>query len=234
MDSRTPPAATGLPRPQLCIFDLDGTLIDSLRDIAEALNECLELLGIPQQPFDDYRYQVGEGVPTLCARAIGQTHPHLLKRLIELARPRYRARPMRHTRPYAGVPELVRSLSQDGIKLAVLSNKPDDMTRRIVRQFWPDGEFEWVQGYVEERFRKPDPHHVHELCAAAGVEARHACMIGDTPTDVLTARVAGCRCIAVTWGFRTRADLQQAGAEFIVDNPAQVLSLIRGAAAGVP
>ncbi len=86
--------------PKACIFDLDGTLVDSLRDIAEALNDCMALLGIAPRPVSDYRYLVGEGVPTLCRRAIGKTHPLMVTRLTELARAFYRVRPLKHTKPF--------------------------------------------------------------------------------------------------------------------------------------
>ena len=136
-----PPAVK---RPALCIFDLDGTLVDSLRDIAEALNECLGLLGLPTHPIDRYRHMVGEGIPKLCERAVGASHPHLVNRLIELARPRYRTRPLRHSRPYPGVVELVERLRQVGLRLSVLSNKPHDMTVSMIEALWPDGRRLWT------------------------------------------------------------------------------------------
>jgi phosphoglycolate phosphatase len=177
--------------PELCIFDLDGTLLDSLRDIAEALNECLELLGLRSHPIDRYRYMVGEGVPKLCERALGETRPELVSRLAELARPRYRVRPLRHTRPYAGVVEMTETLRQRGVKLAVLSNKPHALTVQVIRAFWPEDTFDIIQGYVEEDRRKPDPHYVRRICGALSVSPGRTCVIGDTPTDIETARRAG-------------------------------------------
>jgi phosphoglycolate phosphatase len=212
--------------PALCIFDLDGTLVDSLRDIAEALNECLELLGLPPQPIDRYRYMVGEGVPKLCERALGPTHPHLVDRLAELARPRYRVRPLRYTRPYPGVGESLQRLRRGGMKLAVLSNKPHEMTVGMVRTFWPDGIFDRIQGYVDERHRKPDPHYVLRICRELGVSLSRTCVIGDTPTDVETARRSGAAGVGVCWGFRSRADLAEAGADCLVDDPAELVEML--------
>ncbi len=209
--------------PKLVILDLDGTLVDSLRDIGESVNECLELLGLPVFPIDRYRYMVGEGVPALCRRALNGAHPHYLNRLIELTRSRYRTRILEHTRPYAGVVELVAGLTRLGCALAVLSNKPHAMTVQITRQFFSESVFKHIQGYVREEHRKPSPHHVFALCAALGIAPEDTCLVGDTPTDVETARNAGARVIAVTWGFRTRADLEAARAEIIVDAPQQVL-----------
>lgn len=212
--------------PTLCIFDLDGTLVDSLRDIAEALNECLELLGLPPRPVGDYRHMVGEGVPKLCERAVGGTHPHLVHRLAELARARYRVRQLRHTRPFAGVPELLQELQRRGVRLAVLSNKPHEMTLEIVRAFWPDNTFDRVQGYIDAPHRKPDPHYVHLICKEIGVTPSETCMIGDTPTDIETARRAGVVSLGVTWGFRTRDDLTQAGAVRLADKPSETLTAL--------
>ncbi|MBU0641233.1 MAG: HAD family hydrolase [Planctomycetes bacterium] len=208
--------------PKACIFDLDGTLVDSLRDIAEALNECLELLGVPGYPMDRYRYMVGEGVPKLCERALGQTHPHLVKRLAELARPRYWVRPLRYTRPFPGVTELIGRLRAAHVKTAILSNKPHDMVLRMVRTFWPDGEFDSVYGYLEEELRKPHPHYVLRICAELGVQPAEVWMIGDTPTDIEAALRSGVLPVGVTWGFRPRCDLEAAGAAHIVDRPDQI------------
>ncbi len=208
--------------PKACVFDLDGTLVDSLRDIAEALNECLELLGLPTYPVERYRYMVGEGIPKLATRAVGKTHPHLVGRLAELARARYRVRPLRHTKPYDGVNELIGRLRAGKIKLAVLSNKPDEMTRRVVRRFWPDGVFAQVYGYISEPHRKPDPYYLLRICEELAVTPAETWMIGDTPTDVETAHRAGALSLGVTWGFRTRAELAAAGADRVIDDPAEV------------
>lgn len=210
-------------QPLAYIFDLDGTLIDSLRDIAESINAGLELLGLPPRPVDDYRYLVGEGVPMLCRRLLGETHPHYLGRLAELGRAQYRLRPLRHTRPYVGVCDVIGRLSRSATRLAVLSNKPHELTRLCVEAFWPEGVFHHVAGYVEERLRKPNPESVHRICEALRVAPAETCLVGDTPTDVETARNAGAQCIAVTWGFRTRADLLAAGATRIIDHPGELL-----------
>lgn len=212
-----------LPTPRACILDLDGTLVDSLRDIAESLNHCLALLGLPAHDVDRYRYMVGEGVPMLCRRAIGQSHPHLVARLAELARAHYRTRALRHTRPYPGVPELVERLRRRAVRLAVLSNKPHDLTVRVVAAFWPDGTFERVYGYVEEIHRKPSPVYVTRICQELGVPPMDTWVVGDTPTDIQTARAAGAVPVGVAWGFRTRADLEGAGATRIVDRPDELL-----------
>jgi phosphoglycolate phosphatase len=215
-----------LPRPAAIVFDLDGTLVDSLRDIGESLNWCLELLGVDARPISSYQYMVGEGVPTLCRRAIGPSHPHLVDRLIELARPLYRTRVVVHTRPYPGIADLVAALRERGVPLGVLSNKPHDLTLRVIDAFWPDGTFAARQGYVDERYRKPSPHHLLEMCAVLGASPATTWLVGDTPTDIATAKAAGAVPIGVTWGFRTRDDLLSAGAKHLIDAPAALLTLL--------
>jgi phosphoglycolate phosphatase len=207
--------------PAMCIFDLDGTLIDSLQDIAESVNDCLALLGLPPRAVADYRYLVGEGIPTLAQRAIGRAQPLLVARLTELARARYRVRPLRHTQPYPGICELIQRLRDAGVPLAVLSNKPHEMTLRIVRSFWP-GSFDAIQGYVEEDLRKPNPFYALRICEQLHVRPAETWVIGDTPTDVETARRAGAIALGVTWGFRTRADLEAAGADCIISEPLEL------------
>ena len=206
----------------LLIFDLDGTLVDSLQDIAESLNFCLELLGLPTYAVANYRYMVGEGIPKLCERAVGQTHPHLVARLAELARAVYRTRAVQHTRPYPGIPALIHRLGAQGIKLAVLSNKPHELTIRVVEAFWPRGCFAAIYGYIEDENRKPSPVYLRRICAELGIAPAAVWLVGDTPTDIETARAAGAIGIGVTWGFRSRADLAAAGAWRIVDHPDQL------------
>ncbi len=211
-----------LPEPRVCIFDLDGTLVNSLRDIAESLNSCLDLLGLPTHLVDSYRYMVGEGIPKLCQRAVGASHPHLVQRLGELARASYRTRALCHTRPYPGVSELIDRLRVRKIRLGVLSNKPHDLTVRVVQAFWPKPTFDVVCGYVDEEHRKPSPVCLRRMCEQLGVAPADTWLVGDTPTDIETARAGGAVAIGVTWGFRTRADLEAAGAQRIVDRPEEL------------
>lgn len=213
-----------LPPPELCVFDLDGTLVDSLRDIAESANYALDLLGRAPRAVETYRFHVGEGLARLCDRVLGSERPDLVPRMLELAAAHYRTRPLRHTRPYARVPEAVRRVAAAGARLAVLSNKPHDMTLRIMAELWPGGGFACVQGFTEGAPRKPDPHHLLRMCSQFAVPAERTWLVGDTPTDVETARRAGAVCIGVTWGFRTRADLAAAGCATIIDTPDELLA----------
>ncbi|MGE3182057.1 MAG: HAD family hydrolase [Phycisphaerae bacterium] len=214
------------PPPRAILFDLDGTIVDSLLDIANACNHCLELLGLPPRPIDDFRHLVGEGIPKLCQRAIGSTHPHLLGRLEELMRARYRAVPLVHTAPYAGIEAVVESLVARGMPLGVLSNKPHELTVKVTAAFWTAQSFPWVQGYDGEAYRKPDPYHLLRYANEQGIAPAEIWLVGDTPTDIETARRAGANCIAVTWGFRPRGELEESGATWLIDRPHELLEFL--------
>ncbi|MCA9242974.1 MAG: HAD-IA family hydrolase [Phycisphaerales bacterium] len=214
MPARKPPA--------LCVFDLDGTLIDSLRDIANAVNASLALFGRTPWPLEAVQTMVGEGVPVLCRRAMPDAPESDVQRLIELTRGRYRAFAMEHTRPYLGIKEMVQRLAATGAKLGVLTNKPHGISCRIVRALWPNGEFAQVEGYVREAARKPNAGTLLRMAETAGVSIGETVLIGDTPTDVKTAANAGSRVLAVTWGFRGRAELEAAGAREFVDRPEEI------------
>jgi phosphoglycolate phosphatase len=208
--------------PAAIVFDLDGTLIDSLGDIASALNARLKLLGLPQRNLTELRYMVGEGFPRLCERAIGETAPELVPRLIELARVHYRTRLVEESHPYAGIRELIDSLAETDIPLCVLSNKPHPLTERIVKILWPEQPFRLVFGHGTRFERKPDPGRLLQICTDLGVALQQTWMVGDTPTDILTAQAAGTIGIGVTWGFRTSDELVASGAQYIVEHPSEL------------
>ncbi len=209
-------------RPAGLIIDLDGTLADSLHDIAGAMNHCLALLGLPGRPEPEYRFLVGEGIENLCRRALPPAEGAYLSRLIELVRTHYRCRCVVHTRPYEGIVAALERLRAANVALAVLSNKPHDMTVRIVARFWPEGYFATVCGHREPLRRKPDPGVARQICDAMRLPPEQVWLVGDTPVDVQTARALGTRCVGVTWGFRPRADLEAAGADFLIAKPAEL------------
>lgn len=208
-----------IPTPAACVFDLDGTLVDSIRDVADALNHGLSLLGLPEYTVAECQAMVGDGVPMLCQRALGGNHAALAARLAELVRAEYRTCAVRHSRPYAGIEQLIATLRSAGIPLAVLSNKPHELTERVVRAFWPGDTFRQVRGYTHEHLRKPAPDALLQICDALGVSPAKTWMIGDTATDIETARAAGAVSIAVSWGFRSPDELRPAGPDRLFDTP---------------
>lgn len=211
---------------QAVIFDLDGTLADSLRDLAEAMNLALADFKQPTHSIDAYRTFVGEGVDTMVRRAaIAGSSPQTLKAIADTYRAHYARLDHPHTKPYAGIPELLDGLRAAKVKLAVLSNKRDDFTRALVtKQFsrWP---FVDVRGEREGVPRKPDPTAAYELALALNVLPANIAFVGDTAVDVNTAKNAGMRSVGCVWGFRGREELATAGARHIIESPLELLSL---------
>lgn len=206
---------------RLVIFDLDGTLLDTIGDLAVACNAVLAARGLPQHTYDRYRYFVGNGIMRLVERAL----PEELRTPATVAAVRadfvkyYTEHIDIHTVPYAGIPELLAELARRGILLAVASNKFHAGTEKLVRRFFPDISFAAVLGQRDGVALKPDPTVVEEILAATGVAHDKAVFVGDSGVDMRTAAAAGVRSVGVTWGFRDRAELSDAGAWRIIDRP---------------
>jgi phosphoglycolate phosphatase len=202
------------------LFDLDGTLVDTLADIAGAMNHALVTHGHRAHGLDVYRRVVGEGVLRLAERVLEEQGAPIgdAPQLVETYRPYYRAHILDASRPYPGIPELLDLLVGRGTPVAVLSNKPDEPTRQIVGALFPNVPWVVVHGERAGFPRKPDP---TVALAIAGSRAPASCsFVGDTPIDVATARAAGMRAVGVAWGFRPVSEL--AGADVIVHDPLEL------------
>jgi phosphoglycolate phosphatase len=208
------------------IFDLDGTLLDSLNDIGGAMNDTLTARGFPVHPIDAYLRMVGEGVDMLALRALPKDANVDLAQFIEAYRARYAERMERHTKPYDGVPALLDALTARGVKMAVLSNKREDFTVELVRRQLPHWPFVEVRGERSGVPRKPDPQAALALATALGLTPADCAFVGDTPIDVKTAVNAGMLPVGVLWGFRTRDELAAAGARHTLTNPGELLALL--------
>lgn len=213
---------------RLLIFDLDGTLLDTIGDLAVACNAMLALRGLPQHGYDDYCRFVGNGIMRLVERALPE--PLRSPENVALARADfiryYTAHIDIHTRPYEGIPELLAELARRGVRLAVASNKFQAGTALLVDRFFPAVRFEAVLGQREGVPLKPDPAVVGEILALTGVPREETLFVGDSGIDILTARAAGVRSAGVSWGFRDRAELLEAGADRIVDRAEQLLEML--------
>ncbi len=210
------------------IFDLDGTLVDSLGDIASAMNEVLERHGFPTHPLAAYRRFVGDGMERLVRRALPPVDEAVVERVLRDMRATYARHALRTTRPYPGVPELLDRLSAAGVGLAVLSNKPHEPAVAMVRALLPRWPFAAVQGAVPGRPRKPDPAGALDLVRRLGVAPEGCLLVGDTPTDMATARAAGMVPVGVLWGFRPESELRRAGARFLIRRPLELLGVLEG------
>jgi phosphoglycolate phosphatase len=208
------------------IFDLDGTLADTLEDIGAAMNEALRRLGQPTHPPDAYREFVGEGVNKLAQAALPPDQHDLVARAVSEFRAHYVAHLVDRTRPFPEIPTALDALVERGIKLAVLSNKLDAMTRRIVELCFGRWPFHPVFGEREGVPKKPDPSGALEIASALGVAPPRMAMVGDTAIDIRTARAAGMLAVGVTWGFRPREEVAEAGADAVVGTPRELLEIL--------
>ena len=210
------------------IFDLDGTLLDTLADIADSANRVLAGRDCPTHPADAYRQFVGEGLRRLFERALpaDRRRPELVAECVAGFREAYAEHWNVRTRPYDGVPELLDALSARNVMMAVLSNKPDGFTRRCVDEYLSRWRFEAVPGQREGVPRKPDPAGALEIAARLGVATGRFLYLGDSATDMRTARSAGMRAVGAAWGFRSVDELESAGAEAIIQRPIELLPIV--------
>jgi len=211
--------------PQLVLFDLDGTLVDSASDIAAALNAALAELGQPTHPVGVVTSYVGDGAAKLVERAVAPGAEVDSELLLERFRAQYAANVAVHTRPYPGIVETLDGFAAAGRRLAVLTNKPGDLARALLRALALEGRFADVVGDGDGFPRKPAPDAALALCARHAVHPAHAVLVGDGLPDVRLARAAGCRVAAVTWGYTPRALLAAEGPDWIVDEPSALLTL---------
>ncbi len=212
------------------IFDLDGTLLDSLADIGNAANRVLESLDQPTHSLERYRTLVGDGVRVLFQRAFEDTNAgaatdqwlaDCMHRFFHF----YDDECLKETKAYPGIDDLLSELQTHQFALGVLSNKPDGFTKRLVQHYFP-GVFSIVLGQRDEVPRKPDPIGVFEIQTQWSVPCDLIAYVGDTNTDMLTARNSGCFAIGVTWGFRSREELVCSGADVIAENASQLRAQI--------
>ena len=213
---------------QAVLFDLDGTLLDSLKDLADSMNAVLRKRGLPAHPEDAYRAFVGEGMERLVQRALpeGGRSGSLLEECVGEMREEYARRWDRTTRPYPGIPDLLDALVARSLPIAVLSNKPHEFTRACVARLLPRWSFCAVLGAGEEVPPKPAPAGAVAIAARLGVPREAVLFLGDGPTDVLAAIAAGMIPVGALWGFRSEAELRAAGARLLLRHPLDLLPLL--------
>lgn len=211
------------------IFDLDGTLLNTLEDLADGGNWVCRQKGWPEHPTQAYKYFVGNGIPKLVERFSPPEHRgrEELAETLALFSARYDAHKEDKTAPYPGISHLLKQLKQAGVSVAVLTNKAHPMAREVIDRYFP-GLIPTVQGALPDRPVKPDPTLLHELMEALGADPAHTLFVGDSNVDIRTAKNGGLTGCGVLWGFRTREELLEEGADIIVEDPEQLLKLILG------
>ena len=208
------------------LFDLDGTLLDTIEDLADSLNHILTRYGLPVRTVAEVQQLVGNGIPKLLERAVSPDTPK--ERIAEMYRQFlawYQTHCRVRTGPYQGIPELVDELKRRGFRLAVISNKADPATRELISHFF-GGRFDFVLGATEGRKLKPDRAMIDAALNALSITAGEAVYVGDSQVDIQTARNAGMPCVSVTWGFRSRETLIEGGASSLADTPEDLLQSI--------
>ncbi len=212
---------------RLLIFDLDGTLADTISAIAEAVNMALTSLGMPTRSDEHVRASIGNGARMLCRRTLPENarDDGTIDRMLDAYEAAY-AKTHIHTRfMYPGMAEAIGELHARGYVIAVLSNKQDEYVKNLCGQFFPSGLLLTAMGQRADIPIKPDPAPGLEICRLAGISPRETAMIGDGDTDIQMALAAGMTPVSVSWGFRSREQLNEAGGKIFVDSPAELITL---------
>ncbi len=212
---------------KLIAFDLDGTLADTLADLAAAMNYALSEQGLSTYPVDDYRYLVGNGVDKLIRDAMADGYSPEGAVQVKAAFQRYYADHCRdYTTAYDGLSALLKKLDDEGYMTAVLSNKPDRFVPEILTALYPDHTFTYASGQQEGIPRKPAPDALERLIARCGVGKSEVLYVGDSNVDVMFAHGAGVKVCGVSWGFRGAEELREAGADVIANSAEELYACI--------
>jgi phosphoglycolate phosphatase len=216
--------------PELIIFDLDGTLLDTIEDLANSVNYALIQHNLPTHAVESYRFFVGNGVNKLLERVLSEdkrTTDYVSMLKVDFLK-HYFAHSEECTRPYPGIPELLAQLQRKGIKLAVASNKMHEATVKLINRFFPEIRFAAILGQRDGFPVKPNPGVLEEIIRIAGVEKEEVLYVGDSGVDVATSFNAKVPFVGVLWGFRPRKELEEVGATDFVENTEELCKMVIG------
>lgn len=214
-----------------CIFDLDGTLTDTLESLTYSVNATLKELGLGQITPDQCKAFVGHGARRLIEdslKAAGDETASKIEEGMEAYGRIFKKNCTYHVKPYDGIVDMLDELKKMGVKLAVLSNKPHLQTKDVVKTFFEDGTFVVVQGQRDDVPRKPDPTGLYMILEELGVSKEECLYIGDSDVDMRTGGFAGVDTIGVPWGFRSKEVLKESGATYIIEKPEKIISIVKG------
>ena len=208
-------------------FDLDGTLVNSIDDLADASNAALAQLGFPTHAVDKYRYFIGDGMRKLIERILpeAERNDEMIDKCHKIFRSFYDKNYLNKTAAYDGIEEMLGKLKQEGYKLVVVSNKVDVMAKRIVEEIFSDV-FDFTSGKVDNLPTKPDPTLTLSIMEEMGLEPFECAFVGDSGMDMKTGVNTGAVPIGVSWGFREKEELLENGAEYIIDAPIHILDVL--------
>lgn len=208
-------------------FDLDGTVIDSLQDIADAVNHTMRHFGLPERTPAELKPHLGWGVGTLMRRILPDFPEERVEEVLAFYKPYYAVHAGDKSRPFPGILPMLERLKGDGLKLAIISNKPDAAVQPLAREWFADT-MSLAVGEIEGVRRKPHPDMLAAAADRLGLALERCLYVGDSEVDVETARNTGIDCVCVTWGFRSREQLVAAGAKVIVDAPEALAAFVEG------
>ncbi len=207
------------------LFDLDGTLLDTLDDLTDSMNAVLTSLDFPSHPANSYKYFVGDGIGTLARRALPKDKqtPETVKQCVEGMLKEYEQRWDHKTKLYEGVAPLLDELAKKDIQIAIFSNKPDPFTQKTVKRFLSGWQFSYVAGALPGVPKKPDPTGALAIAHHLKIPPQGFLYVGDTNTDMLTALAADMYPVAALWGFRSKNELHDAGAKILLEHPLDLM-----------
>lgn len=208
---------------KLVIFDLDGTLLNTISDLGRACNYALEKMNFATHPIQAYAYMVGNGVRNLMKKAQQDADEETIDKLLEYFKEYYNEHCLDTTKPYPGIIELLKTLEEKGVAIAVASNKYQEATDKIISGALPEFKFVAVEGQREGRHRKPDPSILFSILEKYPVSKSEVIYVGDSGVDIECAKRACVESIGVSWGFRSVGELKRANADFIVTQPREIL-----------
>jgi phosphoglycolate phosphatase len=215
---------------KLVIFDLDGTLLNTVEDLGDSCNYILGKYNFPVYPLDSYKYFVGNGVAKLIERALPEAErsPEFIEKLRKEFVEYYSEHSENKTAPYPGIVKMLKDLESKGVKLAVASNKFNSGTQSLVKKYFGDIRFVSVLGQREGIPIKPDPQIVFDIMRKSGVENKSEILyVGDTGTDMKTAVNSGIESVGVLWGFRPRKELEETGAVYLVEEAGEIVKIVQ-------
>ena len=211
---------------KLCVFDLDGTLVNTLHDLADSLNYALKECGLPTLTEERVAAIVGHSIHYMCENAVPPEHLDKAEQVLSIYAARYRDHNLDRSQPYDGMIDALNRIKQAGVTLAIVSNKPHADTVKVVSQLYPSGMFSLVLGRTEKFAVKPAPDSLNFVMDFLGVTPEESVYVGDSDVDVQFAHNAGMRCVSVNWGFRSVEEIRAAGATCITGDPAKLPELV--------
>ena len=210
------------------IFDLDGTLLDSIKDLQACTNHTLKQYGFPEHSVDAYKYFVGDGMRKLVERALPEDKrtDEFIQVFLQDFLAYYNVHKEDFTQPYEGITELLMQLQRDNFQIAVATNKVENAAIELIHKYFPEIKFSAIVGQREGIPVKPHPQVIEDILAQTHTDLSEAIMVGDTSVDIKTAKNANIKSIGVLWGFRTQEELQQAEADYIIEKPEEIIAIV--------